>query len=346
MYRLCFRPIVPFLYRDDLIMDDIPNIEKEIAQGFERGNAYFIGNTALSRLILDEAELCVEDTAADIQVCRPIEKAMLSTAGSTHKFQDLDESAVNNLHKMIAILSGQLAPTILESNLLISWGDTAQAFVSTNPKLCASNQSTAWGSPVHCFTPCVRPFTCGVTPVYKDYQGYTRVSDLIQHSLTTQGAWGFHLYGVQLNPRDIKQELIFGGEPDAFVTSNGAKTPWNVVYVRAKGTQVEDATRITTNRTNALRCTPKPLCDTNADPIVCIDDKTISKVPNITNREARKVDMHSNALTTVAKTDFVGMSKMKELDLDQNVITSIEEQVTEPSPTLPIIMRWFIIQIA
>lgn len=71
-----------------------------------------------------------------------------------------DDSTVNNLHKMIAILSGQLAPTILEETLLISLGDTPQSMVSTNAKLCATNQSTAWGVPV--YVPPLPPLWCAV----------------------------------------------------------------------------------------------------------------------------------------------------------------------------------------
>ena len=337
-------PLVPFLYRDDLNMDDIPNTEEEIAQGFETSNAFFIGNTALSRLILDEVELCVEDTAADIQLCRTIEKAMLSAAGSAHQFSRLgQDAAVNSLHKMIAILSGQLAPTIKESELLISLGDTPQAMVSTNPKLCATNQSTGWGSPVHCWMPCVRPFACGVKPIYRDYQGYTRISDITQSALFAQGAWGFTPYGLQLNPRDTKQEMVFGSERDQFITTNGAKSPWNVVYVRAKGhprtstntrANQAEAAGNTVNE-DALRCTPIQPCDTSAAPdIVCTDNKQISTVPNIQNRDAVKVDMHSNALTKVARLDFSKMGRMEELDLDLNVITSIEAHALDDCVSL------------
>ena len=35
-------------------MDDIPNTEEEIAQGFENSNAYYVGNKALAKLVLDE----------------------------------------------------------------------------------------------------------------------------------------------------------------------------------------------------------------------------------------------------------------------------------------------------
>jgi len=114
-------PIVPFYYGDDNSVDDIPNTLEEIAEGFSNANAYFIGNKALSELKLNEAQLCLEDTAAKEKklLCRTLNEGMLAYTG------DLDERLTDTWHTMIAILSGQLSPT--GKNQEVSFDNRARA---------------------------------------------------------------------------------------------------------------------------------------------------------------------------------------------------------------------------
>ena len=62
-------PIVPFYYYDDKAANDIPDRIEDVAKGFRHRNAYFVGNAALSNMWLDEAELCLEDVAANKRLC-------------------------------------------------------------------------------------------------------------------------------------------------------------------------------------------------------------------------------------------------------------------------------------
>lgn len=54
------------------------------AAGFSRTNAYYIGNDALSKLDLTEAQLCVEDPATDKRLCLELDAADLNYNGQSN----------------------------------------------------------------------------------------------------------------------------------------------------------------------------------------------------------------------------------------------------------------------
>ena len=125
-------PLMPFYYRDTAL-DDIPNSEAEIAAGFANNNAYFVGNAALAELEIDEAELCVEDLAAEKRLCLPLEhrdsellydggvrEALQGSAKRQGSMPGVSQAgSVTSLHTLIAILSGQaVEPTVKVDELI------------------------------------------------------------------------------------------------------------------------------------------------------------------------------------------------------------------------------------
>jgi len=128
-------------------------------------------------------------------------------------------------------------------------------------------------------------------------------------------------YGVQLHKEERRRELSFVSETKGYQLTNGAMSPWNAVYVRARGQPSGTAA----NTNSPLRCTDPQTCDTSGDKIKCRLDKQMQAVPTIINRQAVEVDLISNALTRVKQDDFGGMAELETLLLDQNMIVSIDE---------------------
>ena len=154
-------PLVPFYYRDTPL-DDIPNTEAEIAEGFSNSNAYFVGNAALAELDIDEAELCVEDLAAEKKLCLPLdhrESELLYDGGVR---EALRGESVTSLHTLIGILSGQAAVPAATEELIWDMQHIVGPMLSTNAKMCVQPQATAFGTPLHCWATALDdvPFHC------------------------------------------------------------------------------------------------------------------------------------------------------------------------------------------
>ena len=238
-------PLVPFYYRDSTTMDDIPNSAAEIAKGFSNQNAYYIGNEALVELEIQEAQLCVEDLAAEKRLCLPLEhrESQLrfdgtlggSVGGVGAVLEGLEG---NSMHTFIAILSGQIPDgqvgdfTIMDFATL--WGKNAGEMVSTKPNTCAQPQSTVFGEPMHCWVTVLSDVPFYWQGEHRQQMGNSLGSTSLYQMGAYQGNWEFRGHGVKLSTLSKTDEIDWF-TLDSGARPNGAMCPWDVVYVRAKG---------------------------------------------------------------------------------------------------------------
>ena len=173
------------------------------------------------------------------------------------------------------------------------------------------------------------PFACntgmgtpdGIATLDKNF----RSAKIMQYSNIRAG-WLFKGYGLTLDTRGTKRELRFHTQNFAkgYEQPNNARTPWSVVYVRAKGKPRSPVWSSASHGATAQRCPPPRVCNTTGTAITCTGDKQMHAVPQFADRAGvESVDLKSNALTVVTAGDFSGMGQLTKLLLTGNLITTI-----------------------
>ena len=234
-------PLVPLFYRDDDAADDVPNSEVEVARGFANRNAYFVGNLALSELQIDRAELCVEDEATSKKLCLPLVDELFVYKGEMR--EGLNSSSVNNLHRAIAALSGQImrgeaaaaegADEDTNHGRIIAFEQFVGDLTTTNPSLCVQPQSTLFGEPMHCWGASFDDMLI-LHDIGKPYDASARAffkTPNIDQFTMAPFNWLIKGVGLALDISSQGNELRFWHEGIGVFDQNGAPMPWTTMYV-------------------------------------------------------------------------------------------------------------------
>ena len=172
---------------------------------------------------------------------------MLVCAGADELFPGggLSGPGITALHKMVAILSGQVVPQ-----------DNAREFIllreqvghidTGNRRLCAEPPGP-FGTPMHCWLTCTEPLPCKQVYDGADNATYVMANVAVFREVPVvdkqQGGgadkvnWAVGS-GPALDIRSETNELHLASTPlpNAKVyLANGAPTPWTAVYVKGRG---------------------------------------------------------------------------------------------------------------
>ena len=337
-------PLVPFYLHDDPRTDDVPKNVEDVGRGFRTDNAYFIGNAALSNLRLDEAELCLEDEAADKRLCAPLYPLTLTLDADTEEHlattMGLNGTRVTALHKMVAILSGQI-PAVVVRVGMFSLGEHVGRFEPGNAKLCLEPPGP-FGTPLHCWQTCRGELPCGLldgaTPEVFGTSSFANVPIL---------QWGQNWavgVGPALDIASTTNELHY--PPNAagkYLVVNGAKMPWTTVYVRARGKPERPSVPGSSAAATQPACPPNHACNTSALDVVCYGNLQMRRVPRMANPLVKTITLTYGGLTAVGRNpqsqqDFAGLGSLTTLDISSNQIEVIDEHAVRDCGSLTMLI--------